>query len=53
MNFTDEETRILKEFAQERLVFERIFLYDEKGNRIPQGNYSDMVEAMWGKKVCA
>lgn len=36
--FTKEEIRALKEMAQEKLRFERIFLYDENGKKIPYRN---------------
>lgn len=49
MTFTDEEIRVLKEFAQQRLHFEEIFSKDEDGNKIPEGNYSDWVKAMKGQ----
>jgi hypothetical protein len=48
--FTKEEIRILKEFAQEKLYFEKCFLCDEKGKKFPRGNYSDWVKAMKGEK---
>ena len=47
--FTEEEIKMLKEMAQERIRFERIFLYDDKGKKIPRGNYSDYVRAMKGE----
>ena len=49
--FTKEEIRVLKKMAQEHLRFERIFLYDEKGRKIPRGSYSDYVKAMRGETL--
>lgn len=37
-DFTKEEIRVLKEFAQEKLRFEDIFLKDDRGKKIPYRN---------------
>jgi hypothetical protein len=47
--FTEEEVKALKEIAQERIRFKEVFLYDENGQKIPRGNYSDWVRAMKGE----
>jgi len=36
--FTQNEVKILKQIAKERLKFERIFEYDKDGNAIPLKN---------------
>ena len=36
--FTKEEIKILKEIAQEKIRYEQLFLYDEKGRKIPYRN---------------
>lgn len=38
IKFTNEERRILKEFAQEKIRMENIFLKDKEGKRIPYKN---------------
>ena len=47
--FTKEEFRVLKELAQSKLWAEDIFLKDKRGNKIPIGNYSEMVKILKGK----
>ena len=44
--FTKDEIRVLKEFAQEKLRVEEIFLKDEDGKKIPRGGYSGWAKAM-------
>ena len=45
-DFTNEEIRVLKEMAQDRLYFEDYFLTNKDGSRVEKGNYSDWVKAM-------
>lgn len=46
--FTREEIKVLKKIAQDKIEFEKMFLYDkdEKGNKILRGNYEDWAMAM-------
>jgi len=48
--FTQEEIRILKEVAQEKLWFEDVFCKDENGKKYPSGGYSGWVKAMRGEQ---
>ena len=48
MKFTQEEIKVLKEMAQEKIRFDNIFRKDNGGKEIPIGNYSDWVKAMEG-----
>ena len=45
--FTHEEIRALKEMAQDKLRFERIFLYDENGKKFSfRRNIKSLYHAM-------
>ena len=51
LEWMQKEIDALKELAQDKIRSDEIFKFDEKGNPIERGNYSDYVKAMKGAGI--